>query len=87
MKNMFVAILMALTSSVFAEEIPQNNTNYIATIDLTKVENDRVKVTIDVPEVSGSERSRLKTRRNSLITGMGYLENRGGQTPAIVAEG
>lgn len=52
MKNMFVAILMALTSSVFAEEIPQNNTNYIATIDLTKVENDRVKVTIDVPEVS-----------------------------------
>jgi len=41
----------------------------------------------DVPEVSGAERSRLKTRRNSLITGMGYLENRGGQTPAIVAEG
>lgn len=46
MKNIFGLLLLAITTSGFAEEPQHNNTNYIATIDLTKVENDRVKVTI-----------------------------------------
>jgi len=46
MKNIFGLLLLAITTSGFAEEPQHNNTNYIATIDLTQVKNDRVKVTI-----------------------------------------
>ncbi len=52
MKNIFILLLLSLTGSVYAGEFVNNNTNYIATIDLTKVENDRVKVTLDLPQIT-----------------------------------
>ena len=52
MKNIFAALLLLVVAPVFATENANSNTNYTATIDLTKVENDRVKVTIEVPAIN-----------------------------------
>ena len=50
MRN-FLLLLLGL-SGIAARATEPTSNNYTATIDLTVVENDRVKVTIDVPEIT-----------------------------------
>ena len=50
MRN-FLLLLLGL-SGIAARATEPTSNNYTATIDLTVVENDRVKVTLDVPEIT-----------------------------------
>ena len=50
MRNFYLLILGLCSFAASATEPTANN--YTATIDLTVVENDRVKVTIDVPAIT-----------------------------------
>jgi predicted ATP-grasp superfamily ATP-dependent carboligase len=50
MRN-FLLLLLGLSGIAARATEPTSNI-YTATIDLTVVENDRVKVTIDVPEIT-----------------------------------